>query len=427
MTMAIEPYHSEFAGLRNKRCPSDSRLGRLPKAGSLFLRLPGQPLATHHPALVDRTNGMKRRILYLVGQLGSGGLERQLYLLLQLMDRDRYRPEVVVWNFSEGDCYVEPIRTLGVPVIFFATGASPLAKLIALRRFVLQTQVEVIHSFTFYTNIAAWFASISTKSLALGSVRSNFTNDKITCGYILGRLDARWPRVQIYNNLTGARHANRSSGLFVPKRIFVVRNGLDLEQFTTVPLSCYGPVRIAAVGSLIRLKRWDRLLLAACNLVSRHLDFRLEFAGNGPLRQELEELARALGVGGRVTFWGHIDDVSRFIAASTFLVHTSDVEGCPNVVMEAMACGRAVIATDVGDVRSLVEDGTTGFVIEPNDDAGLADRIAILVKDRDLCRQMGTAARNKAVRHFGFDRVVQETFAAYRAAGWNDAMPSADQ
>lgn len=85
-----------------------------------------------------------------------------------------------------------------------------------------------------------------------------------------------------------------------------------------------------------------------------------------------------------------------------------------------MAAGRAVVATDAGDVPSIVDD-RTGFVVRRGDDARLIERLATLITNRELCRQMGEAARAKAEREFGLDRLVSETLAAYRAAGWRDS------
>jgi glycosyltransferase involved in cell wall biosynthesis len=89
--------------------------------------------------------------------------------------------------------------------------------------------------------------------------------------------------------------------------------------------------------------------------------------------------------------------------------------------MEAMACGRAVVATDAGDVPSLIENGKTGFVVRRGDDATLCSRMVTLMTDLDLCRTMGEAGRAQAERLFGLDRLVSETLAAYRAMGWKEA------
>jgi glycosyltransferase involved in cell wall biosynthesis len=88
--------------------------------------------------------------------------------------------------------------------------------------------------------------------------------------------------------------------------------------------------------------------------------------------------------------------------------------------MEAMACGRAVVATDAGDVPSLVEDGKTGFVVPRRDEATLLARMVTLITDYDLCQRMGEAGRAKAERQFGLDRFVSETLVAYRVMGWSE-------
>jgi len=198
----------------------------------------------------------------------------------------------------------------------------------------------------------------------------------------------------------------------------VVRNGLDLRRFCMAPLPTAGRIRILGVGSLLPVKRWDRLLSAAVELKRRGFNCLVQIAGDGPLRGSLEHQAQELDVTGHVEFVGHSNNIPELLANATFLVHSSESEGCPNVVMEAMACGRAVVATDVGDVPDLVEDGKTGFVVRCRDDAMLVERMVKLITDRDLCRRMGEAGRAKAERGFGLDRLASETLGAYKAAGW---------
>jgi glycosyltransferase involved in cell wall biosynthesis len=108
------------------------------------------------------------------------------------------------------------------------------------------------------------------------------------------------------------------------------------------------------------------------------------------------------------------------LADSAFLVHTAEDEGCPNVVMEAMACGRAVVAMDAGDIPFLVDDGKTGFVVEQGDATKFADRVFQLLTDTELRCRMSGAARVKAERELGLDRLISETLAVYKSAGWKD-------
>jgi len=361
------------------------------------------------------------RLVYVVGQLGAGGLERQLCLLLQGMDRDRYRPEVVCWSVAGNDPYVLRLEQLGVPLHRFTAGMSPARKMTALRRLIVRMRPEVVHSYSFHTNIAAWWATLGTDTLAIGAVQSDFISDKQWTGAVLGRLNARWPRRQIYNNARAAENARRSWTPFVPGRTFIVRNGLDLKSFHDVPPPSDGRVCIAAIGSLLPVKRWDRVLTAAAELTRRGLDFAVEIAGEGPMRKSLENQSQSLGLNDRIRFLGYLPNVEDLLGRATFLVHTSDAEGCPNAVLEAMACGRAVVATDVGDVPALVEDGATGFVVARHDAAALADRMAALISSPDRCRRMGDAGRAKAERDFSLERLVFETMGVYRASGWQSA------
>lgn len=361
---------------------------------------------------------MKCRLLYLVGQLRLGGLERQLVCLIRAMDRGRYKPAVAVWGNSPDDHYARELRTLGVPVIRLGESMTRSAKLRALCSMVSSVRPEVIHSYTFYTNIAAWWAAQGRGAIPIGSVRSNFTRDRREAGQILGRLCGRWPSGQVYNSLNAEQEAKRSAMIYRPRRIYVVTNGVDLDQYVPRPHPERG--YILAVGSLSAVKRWDRLIRAVGFLASKGLCLEIFLAGSGPLRGELEAMARSLHVDHLIRFLGARHDIPDLLADAAFLVHTAESEGCPNVIMEAMACGRAVVATDAGDIPYLVDEGKTGFVVPREDANTLTGCIATLLEDRELSRRMGAAGRIKAEQAFGLNRLRSETFAAYRAEGWDD-------
>ena len=365
-------------------------------------------------------NGRTCRLLYLIGELHTGGSERQLYYLLRTMDRERYKPAVVVWNYSENDIHLPLIRSLDVPIYGVTPTGSRVTKLTVLRRLVRQLEPEVVHSWSFYTNFAAYFATAATRSLPIGSIRSDFSWAITECGSVLGSLSGRWPQTQICNSLSAAENVRSSRGLFVPSQISVVRNCIDLEQFRYAPDFNDEPSRILGIGYLLPVKRWERLLRAAHRLRQRGINFTIKIAGDGPLRSDLEREALSLGVGDRVLFLGHITNISSLLAESSFVVHTADAEGCPNSVMEAMACGRAVVAADAGDIRYLIDDGKSGFVVPSDDGEALVDRIGKLIENSELRNGMGRAARAKAEQQFRLGNLVNETLAAYSSCGWKD-------
>jgi len=363
---------------------------------------------------------VKCRLFYLAGQLRAGGQERQLFYLLEAMDRRRYNPVVFVWNYTETDMYVQPIRSLGVPVWSFSDCYGPWAKLKAFRRIVRQIRPELLHSNSFYTNFAAQWASYGTRTIAVGSVQSDFLYEKKNSGLCLGRLSARWPATQICNSWRAAYNARSTTSFFVPRSLHVVRNGVDLRLFQSSPIPNIGSPLLLGLGSLIPLKRWDRLVTLAAGLKNAGHNFRMRIVGDGPLRETLQQHARNLQVEDLVSFPGYVNDISGELRQATCLVHTSEVEGCPNVVVEAIASGRPVVAVDSGDIADLVVHGKTGFVVPQGDDAGLKNYVTLLLTNPELCQAMGEAAREKADREFGLNRLVTETLAAYRAAGWKD-------
>jgi glycosyltransferase involved in cell wall biosynthesis len=364
------------------------------------------------------SSSAKHRFLYVVGSLHVGGLERQLYYLLRALDRVLYDSIVVTWNHHEDDRHVRLVRALGVP-IYPVTSQSRIHKLKYFRSLVNKLRPEVVHSYSFYTNIAAYWGTAGSYAITLGSIRSNFDFDKESAGTWLGNLSARWPYDQICNSHVAVENARRTRSPFVPKRLYVVRNGIDLELFRATPIHNSDKIRITGLGNLIAAKRWDRLLVLASELKRRQINFVVRIAGDGPLRQNLKHMTEFLGLTDEVQFLGRINDISTLLADSTFVIHTADSEGCPNAIMEAMASARAVIATDAGDIPDLVREGKTGFVVNRQDPASLLERTLELVRNPELCRIMGERGRLRAEQEFSLDRLVKNTLDAYRAAGWN--------
>jgi glycosyltransferase involved in cell wall biosynthesis len=334
------------------------------------------------------------------------------------MNRERYPSHVLVWNYGPDHHYVDEIKSLGVPIHFFPRGASRAAKLQGVRRLAQSLGAEVVHSWSYFTNFAAYWAVLKTKAVALGSVQGEFAKEKKNSGPLLARVSARWPRYQIANNVLAVEEMRSASGIWSPLHIRVVRNGIDLERFAYSNWSVCGKPSIVGVGSLLPLKRWDRILRVVRQIRSKGIDCTLTIAGEGPERASLERMAQELGVQGDAQFIGATSDVPELLKQSRLLVHASETEGCPNVVVEAMACGRPVVAMEAGDICLLVEDGKTGFVIRQGDEETFGQRVMQLLSDVELCRRMGLGARAKAEREFGLGRLVAETLAAYRAAGW---------
>jgi glycosyltransferase involved in cell wall biosynthesis len=220
----------------------------------------------------------------------------------------------------------------------------------------------------------------------------------------LERLAARWCRtimvVSDYERTAGLR-----AGVGKPDQYRVIRNGVDVEKFTLT----HDPVpgRVISVGRLATQKRPDLAIHTFARIRSRYPEAELHLVGDGPLRAHVEQMIAQLGLGEAVKVLGQRDDVPELLARASCLILTSDYEGCPFSVLEAMAAGVPVVATRVGGVPELVGDGVTGLLVEPGSDDALADAVLQLLEQPDRARQMGVAARERARGAFSLDSAMR--------------------
>jgi glycosyltransferase involved in cell wall biosynthesis len=152
---------------------------------------------------------------------------------------------------------------------------------------------------------------------------------------------------------------------------------------------------------------------AAPAVLARVPDARLAVVGNGELRAELEQRARALGLDGRLRFFDFVPPAARQLASLDVFVLPSSWEAFPISVLEAMACGVPQIATDVGGTAEAVADDETGFLCPPEDPVALADRLARLLGDAALRARMADASRHRFDQHFRIETMLDGTAAVY--------------
>jgi glycosyltransferase involved in cell wall biosynthesis len=205
-----------------------------------------------------------------------------------------------------------------------------------------------------------------------------------------------------------------------PDRIRVVHEGVPdrpagegggrlLEELGVPP----GAPVVGNVAALTGHKDHGTLLEAAARVKPRRPEARFVIVGDGELRGELAEKARALGVPDTVLFTGFRDDLDRLIPAFTVFCLSSHMEGLGTSLLDAMAFSRPIVATAAGGIPEVVEDGVTGRVVPPRDPAALADALVDLLGDAALREAMGAAGRRRFEQQFTADRMVDQTLAVY--------------
>jgi glycosyltransferase involved in cell wall biosynthesis len=198
-------------------------------------------------------------------------------------------------------------------------------------------------------------------------------------------------------------------------KLRVIHCGVDPEEFAPPGTKAVGDFAVLTVARLTQVKGQGVLLEALRQLQDRGVAIRLTMVGEGPKRDELEQLARELDVAPMVTFAGPVgrEHVGRYYAEADAFCLSSFAEGVPVVLMEAMAMGLPVVAADVMGVAELVEDNASGLLVRPGRPDLLADALERLVADPNLRRQLGTAGRATVERAFDIRRSAAEIHAAF--------------
>jgi glycosyltransferase involved in cell wall biosynthesis len=199
-----------------------------------------------------------------------------------------------------------------------------------------------------------------------------------------------------------------------PDYLEVVWEGVDLSRFELPQSSraaaraqwglANGEVAVTSVSRLSAMKGLDNLLLAAPDVLERHANTRFLVAGDGDQRQRLIELRDHLGLGDRVHFLGHVEDVPSLLAASDILCHPSLADGLPNAIVEAMASGAAVVASSVGGIPDAVRHEDTGLLVPPHDITAITGSLNRLLDSPDLRAQLASNGRHAARGRFDLQR-----------------------
>ncbi len=209
----------------------------------------------------------------------------------------------------------------------------------------------------------------------------------------------------------------------------VLGKAADIEAFERLaPPDVTTPFRILSVANLHPRKRLGDLIAVMPEILVGEPRAELRLVGGGdPLeRSRLIDQVSALGLDAHVSFAGHVVDVTVELAAARVLALPSSCEGVPTAALEAMAAARPVVATRVGHVETIVDDGVEGFLVEVGDHSALADRLIRVLSDHEQARAMGEAARQRA-RHHSVAMVARRLLAVLSAVAFEDVAPAPDR
>jgi len=377
------------------------------------------------PAAAEPTNRLPDRlpIAFVVSTLVTGGAERQLQHLITHLDRRHYAPRL--YTLRGLGAIGEELRDAGIPAttrIGPGRPPEPWAPL-TLARALRRDQVRAVYCLD-HTNavvvaaLATWFMPHLPLLVAIHTTgqwgRASIPRPMRA---MLGRVDRLLSIAEAQKQYLIAHEG------IAAEKIDVIRNGIPpldppslpepqaARATLGLPIDA-GPV-IGILAMLRPEKAHENFLAAAQQLLARLPRAHFLCVGGGPRQPELEALATELGIAAHVHFLGVRDDVPQILPAFDVSVLASHprVETLPLSQMEAMSLGIPVVATRVGALHELIEDGVEGALVPHGDPAALAEAIYALAADPQRLRAAGHAARQRVLREFTADRVARETAA----------------
>jgi glycosyltransferase involved in cell wall biosynthesis len=371
------------------------------------------------------------RVCFLIDELAPAGTETQLLALLRGLDRTRVEPYLCLLRgdsavsraLEPDDC---PVLRLGVTSL---RRPRTLARALGFVRFLRRHRIDVLQAFfpdsSYFGLPAAWLAGVPHRV----RTRNNLGHWLTPLHRRLGRLLNRVATCSVTNCRAAAAALIAAEGP-APESVVVLENGVDLDRFERIaPLEMPPPggvVRVGAVANLRRVKGLDVLIDSAAVLKTEHPQATFEIAGEGEERAALERRISDNGLTVRFELVGSTDDVSGFLSGLHVAVLCSHAEGMSNALLEYMAAGRAVVATQVGAAPDLIAHERHGLLVPPGDAAALAGAIGRLLREPALAMRLGHAARARATRQYGRAAMVRRFEDFYeRLAGRRGGHPGA--
>jgi glycosyltransferase involved in cell wall biosynthesis len=356
------------------------------------------------------------RIALCITELEVGGAEKAFVELATRLDPERFEPVAYCLGPRPTEVAAslpKALESAGV-MAYYLDARSARQAPSAIRRLdglLNEQQPDLLQSFLFHANlvgrIAARRAGVPkvVSGIRVAEPRrwhrwaDRLTRDLVDCNVCVSEAVARF----------SVKRAK-----LPPEKVVVIPNGIDMARYgSVVPVSPeslaipHGRRLVTYVGRLDRQKGVGWLVETVPGWLKRLPDCNLVIVGEGPQHARIERRAKSLGISDQVRLLGWRSDVPEILAASSVVVLTSRWEGMPNVVLEAMAAGRPVLASQVEGVSELLGPATEEQTVPYGDSSAFSERLIRLLTDSDLASKLGQQNRVRAETEFPIGRTVQ--------------------
>jgi glycosyltransferase involved in cell wall biosynthesis len=356
----------------------------------------------------------KRRVLHVMRMTGVSGAENHLRELVRALRRRGWESDVLIPTPHPpaiGD-FVDSLRRDGhrVVVARMRWDVSP-ALILSLQRMGCSGEYDVLHAHLVH---ADWHVAAARPLLSdLPLVTTKHNHDPFRTLWPV-RLIERWSTYAYDEVIAISQSLASFTRLWTGVDATTVRYGLSAP--TRPPVRPHAEPSLLAVGRLEPQKGLDVLVRAMPLVRGGVPEVKLLIAGEGPERQRLERIACGLGLQEAVRLLGRREDVPALMESATLLVHPARWEGFGLVLLEAMRSALPIVATAVGGIPEVIQDGVSGVLVPPEDPERLADAMLLMLREPDRARAMGNAGFARLREEFSPDRMADATAAVYERA-----------
>jgi len=353
-------------------------------------------------------------LLHVVPTLRAGGMEMALSRVVNGLLAEGVSHTIVV---LKGEAIIRDQFDPAVNIHCFHAQPYDVSVLLRFRRLIRAERPSVIHA----RNLGAWPEVALARLSVWPVVPLVFSFHGLAEAKPLPwrwRLMSRWlarPTSHVFTVSQGSKQFLTGQVGLPASRVAVIPNGVDTSRFSPSPKPAVCQERrVGTLGSLTPVKNQALLVRACHRLIQGGIKLSLEIAGEGPERPALEHLIQSLGMSKSIRLTGHLADTPAFLRKLDVFVLPSDSEAHPNALSEAMACGLPCIATRVGGVSEILDQGRAGLIVDPGDEQGLAEAIKTLLGDPAIRQVFAVAARKRVCEQYSMNAMLDR----YRKLYW---------
>lgn len=357
------------------------------------------------------------KILHIISKLPIGGVENQLLLVLKNYNREKFQP--FVCSLSDKGEIGKEIEKIGIKVFALNklkhTFDFSIVKDIC--NIIKREKIQIVRTHQYHANFYGRIAAKKSKvPCIVASVHNVYTRDKKLHRRIINRFLAKFTDKIIAVSEEVKRDILKYDKIPEDK-VQVIYNGVDLNAFNQsfdkkqikkkLGINPDDVPVIGTVGRLTEQKGHIYLLQAILKLKNKFPDIKVLIVGDGPLMDALKSYTSSSGLSKNVIFTGFKRDIPALLSIMDIFVFPSLWEGLPNALIEAMASGKTIIASNLPQIKEVLGSDGLGILVPPKDSDSISQSIDFLLKNEEIAKKMGNLAKNKACIRFNIENTVR--------------------